>query len=504
MSENDPDTGAAAADPHDGAPKRRPLWLAFLAALVVLLSMIGLYARQSREAEALDAPSSPGGLFREDQARGTSLTSVGRLTGMSQPCTAWLLDAGAPGTTPAYAVTSGRCAGVEDSASVLSGVPVTDARIEFNTFAALTTAERSESVPAAVEEVVWASARGTDLAILRLGSSYSELAGKGVAGISPTAMLDEGGQILIAGVPVKGIAADETHLRGSRCAIGATSDVAEQPWLWSAMGAVDCGGMLEGSAGSPAFNPAGQAIGMMTTTTIGAPAGSDCSTGRPCEVTTGSVSFSPDTSYLVSVDALSACFPEGTFTLGGDCALEDPDSVVAASLGSSSAQAGADLPVRIGADPGDVVGTRAAMLDGGDCWDKAGWQVAAVSLAGTVTVTAPSRQGLALVCVGSASQPTPLFVTIAGTAPDAGAIELDQVPVEGGVQVRPVADPPDYSTFRWVVGPAGTTDCAIAEGYTEFTGEAALIEAADLPAVVCVIAYDEAGTPSAPSAFTVE
>ena len=35
-------------------------------------------------------------------------------------------------------------------------------------------------------------------------------------------------------------------------------------------------------------------------------------------------------------------------------------------------------------------------------------------------------------------------------------------------------------------------------------GEAALIEAADLPATVCVIAYDEAGTPSAPSAFTVE
>ena len=344
MSENVPDSAASgrsaasAKSAHDdGRPPRRPLWLAALAALVTFLAVVGLYARQNHEADAQDSPSSPGGLFREEQGRGTSLTGVGRIIGLAGPCTAWLLDVGADTGQPAYAVTSGRCAGVQDSASVLSTLPMTKASIEFNTFAALTSTQEATGVLAPVEQLVWASARGTDLAVLRLRSTYAELAGQGVSAIAPTAMLAEGGQILIAGVPVEGLPADQVHLRGTRCAIGTTSEVAEQPWLWRSMRAVDCSGILEGSAGSPAFNPEGQAVGMVTTTTIGAPAGTDCTPGRPCEVTAGSVSFSPDTSYLVPVDALTGCFPHGTFALGDKCRLEDPRTVVAASLGSSTA-----------------------------------------------------------------------------------------------------------------------------------------------------------------------
>jgi hypothetical protein len=36
-----------------------------------------------------------------------------------------------------------------------------------------------------------------------------------------------------------------------------------------------------------------------------------------------------------------------------------------------------------------------------------------------------------------------------------------------------------------------------------FTGRPAFLQAADLPATVCVIAYDDAGTPSVPVAFEV-
>lgn len=491
------------ATPDPAKPKKRPIWLASLAALITLLSMIGIYARQNHESADLDSPSSPGGLLPEEQSRGTSLTAVGRVTGLPQPCTAWLIDAGAAVDQPAYAVTAGRCTGLADSSTVLSDQVVRSGHVEFNTFAAMTTAKQVQTVSVPIEEVTWASARGTDLAVLQLGTTYGELAAAGVDPISPVAAPPEGTQILVASVPVEGISDDQRHLRGTRCAIGATTDVAESPWMFRAMQASDCAGMLEGSAGSPAFNTAGEAVGMVTTTTIGAPADAqDCTLGRPCEAGSGGLSVRPDTSYLVGVEGLGSCFVDGTFALGKDCPLEDPDGVVSARLGASQAQARADLPVLVESERAEV-GTTTGMLGTVDCWDDAGWSRTPVE-EGRATVTAPGKQGLALVCVGSAEQPTPLFVTISGTAPDPGEIELEQVAVEGGVQVQPVPDPPEYATFTWTSGPAGTTDCATAEGYTSFTGEPAVLQAADLPATVCVIAYDDAGTPSAPTAFTVK
>jgi len=138
-----------------------------------------------------------------------------------------------------------------------------------------------------------------------------------------------------------------------------------------------------------------------------------------------------------------------------------------------------------------------------DCWGEDGWAPVAVAR-GRAVVTAPGQQGLALMCLGSAAQPTPLVVTVSGTAPDAATIDLRQEPVEGGIQVAPVPDPPKLSRFAWVIEPGGSADCATAEGFTPFAGEPTLIEAADLPATVCVIAYDDAGAASAPTGIRVE
>jgi hypothetical protein len=476
--------------------------MAALAALITGLAVYGVYAREREQTAAIDAPTSPGGLFREEQARGTSLTAVGSIEGLALPCTAWLLDVGAAPDSPALAVTAGRCVGIEDSTTVLADLPTTGS-VSFNTFAALTSADYVAPVVAPVDRILWASMRGTDLAVLRLGASYAELSAQGVDPIAPVDPLAEGGEVLVAGVPVEGVPDDEQNLRGSRCSVGATTDVAEVPWIFQAMQVSGCAGILEGSAGSPAFNPAGEAVGMVTTTTIGAPEATDCAAGRPCEVGEGTVSLRTDTSYVLPVGQLAACFPEGTLTLGDDCDLEDPETVVEATVASTEVEAGSAIEVGIEGTAPRAVSTKQGMLGSVDCWDAEGW-VPAFVVDGALTVTAPSGQGLGLLCVGASSHPTPILLTVSGEAPASGEFELAQVPVEGGVEVRPVPEPPEFSTFTWVSGPAGTIDCATAEGYTEFVGEPALIEAADLPSTVCVIAYDDAGTPSEPVAFEVE
>lgn len=507
MSDGPPPDGAS-ADAADRAPgrPRRPLWLAAVAAGLTFLAIYGIWNRQQDESAAMDTPAAPTGLFQEGQARGTSLTAVGRVTGMAIPCTAWLLDTGGSPQDAAHAVMAGRCTGIDDSATVLSEEPVAGARVEFNTFATLTTAEQVPGVSVPVTEVVWASTRGTDLAVVRLDTTYGELAGRGVAPIRPVAPLAEGGQILVASVPVAGIPADQQKLRGSRCAVGVTTDVAEGPWLFDDVQASGCQGMLEGSAGSPAFNPAGEAVGMVATSTIAAPQGADCTTGRPCAVAGGTVAFRPDTTYLVGVEALGACFEAGALTRDPGCPLEDPAGVVVASVGSTTVRAGAPVTLGVADGSGEPLGTaaieaRVGMLGAVDCRAPEGWAPTPV-VAGEVVVTAPAQQGLAVLCVGSPEQPTPILVTVSGTAPDAGSIELEQVPVEGGVQVAPVPDPPRYSRFAWVIEPGGSTDCATAEGYTAFSGPA-VIQAADLPATVCVIAYDDAGASSVPTAIRV-
>lgn len=301
------------------------MWLAALAAAVTFLSILGLWANQRADQAAADSASSPAGLFLESQAKGTPLVSVGRTSGLARPCTAWLIDTGGTASNSAYAVTAGRCVGIDDADTALAGEPVTGATVEFNAFAPVTTAVQPHLVLAPADEIAWASVQGTDLAVLRLGVTQGELAAQGVAPIPAVATPAQGTEVLVAGVPVEEIPSNERYLRGTRCTVGVTTDVREGPWLLADARASNCSGTLDGSWGSPAFNPAGEAVAMVSTTTIGAAADSpDCEGGRPCEVRAGTVTVvQPDTTYLVAVDALNGCFADGTFTPGGDCRLGD-------------------------------------------------------------------------------------------------------------------------------------------------------------------------------------
>ena len=297
------------------------MWLAALAAAVTFLALFGLWNRENADSQAASQADAPSGLFLASQASGTSLASVARVTGFDEHCTAWLLETGAAAQAQAYAVTSGRCVGALDPATPVVGRAVEGVTAGFRAFAPLTKAAEPTLLPVPVDEVVWASSGSTDLAVLRLGATYAELAAAGVDPIRPVAAPAEGTRILVAGVPIAGIAPEEQFLRGATCTLGSSVDVREGRWSWPGLRASDCGGILGGSAGSPAFSPAGEAVAMVTTTTIGAPPEADCAVGRPCEVRDGQVRVVPDTTYLVAVDALAGCFPDGSFSADEGCAL---------------------------------------------------------------------------------------------------------------------------------------------------------------------------------------
>ena len=446
MSQGDargPQDGEPAAGPADGgaaspAPikgPKRPLWLAALAALVTFLALYGVYSRQSSDAAGPDSPESAAGLFQQAQAAGTSLTAVGRTTGLAEPCTAWLMDVGSAGDQRAYAVTTARCVGQVDPASVVAGQDITDASVEFNAFAPLTTAKQAELVPAPIEAVEWASVRGSDVAVLRLATTYGELAERGVRPIDPVAALKTGSQILVAGVPVQGIAPNQQYLRGSRCQVEGPSDVIEGGWLWHESQASDCEGILGGSWGSPVFNPAGEAVGMVNTTTIGSEQGEGCASGLPCQVSAdGAVSVNEGASYMVPVADLAACFPQGRFALGGQCPLEDPASVVPARAVAAVSTPGSTVEVQLdGGVPERIASAADIEVKHGpvgtvDCRAPQGWQggAGADSVGADPTalgpwsypVVLPPDEGFTLVCIGSAAQPTEIVIKTAGTAPE--------------------------------------------------------------------------------------
>jgi hypothetical protein len=487
-----------------GPPRgRRTIWLTVMSLLLVAIAGYGVVARERLAAGAPDTAATAGDLIRPSQARGTSLAAIGRVEGLAEPCTAWLLDVGDAGGQPAYAVTAGRCVGIDDTATVVSEARVEGASVEFGTYAAVTAASRVDPVRVAVAAVTWASMRGSDLAVLRLGSSYDELAAAGIRPVSAGQPLDPEGQVLVAGVPVEGLPDGQRHLRGTRCAVGSTADVLEAPWLWTGAQSSDCTGILPGSAGSPALDGSGRAVGMVSTSTISSDQLRDCYEGRPCVVDAEGETVEPDATYLVDVAGVPECFPGGVFRLGAECPLEDPAGVVGATPQSSTARPLGEVRIAVAdQSAGAVVGVRVGAVGVVECDEPVGWRPTVVS-GGTIAVTMPVVSGFALVCVGRPAQPTRIVIEADSAAPDSGLVGLDQRAVAGGVEVRPTSESPALTQFLWVAGPTGSIDCETAEGYVEYRDEPALIEVADLPTTVCVVGIDSAGTATAPVAIEV-
>ena len=269
------------------------------------------------------APTAPRPPLSNADGANEALSGIAQLFGPSGTCTAFLVALG-PLDGPATALTNGHCVGILDAMTVIVDQPVADMALRFRLYG--DTPDAVVTVP--VTAVAYGSMRTTDVAVLQLGATRGDV--QGLASYSLGAPPASGGGIEVVGVPAAGIEPSEWLLRGGSCTAGATVRLVEWEWLWDAAITNDCAGLLGGSSGAPLFAGADRAVavGILNTTTIGAPPGGACDLGRPCEITAGGIVEEADRGYAMPVGAWAACWAPSFDIANDGCPAEQPPVVI--------------------------------------------------------------------------------------------------------------------------------------------------------------------------------
>jgi hypothetical protein len=212
----------------------------------------------------------------------------------------------------------------------------------------------------------------------------------------------------------------------------------------------------------------------------------------------------------MTVSRLAACFTGGEFGLGGTCELDPGVGAIADGTPMTANPAAPAFGDRVATKTWrtSVVGTgfttyrtKSGPLGALDCADEAGYG-AAVSLAEAPVVEdpLPAEQGVYGLCV-LAADGTPVqeprfaslsSVQIDTTAPPPGTVSIFQDDSGAWIVI------PDFQSPEWAepwlkIGPPATTDCTDPVDFRIFVTIPPRLEAADLPAVVCVQFFDDAG-----------
>lgn len=428
----------------------------------------------------------------------STLSGVAQISGLGSHCTGFVIDHGVA-AAPAYLLTNGHCVGLFGNQELIAGQRVSGTA-RFGLFVG------PSAVPTeiAIDEVSWASMRGTDLAVLRSNQTLQSLKQQGINAYPLTGLPAPGQQIQIVGVPVQDLPEQDWLLRHVSCQAGRQSRLLEFVWLWDKAQAGDCPGILAGHSGSPVFDRYMRVAGIVNTTTIGAQAGGDCYLGKPCEVTVDGVTARENTSYWLAVDAIKACFnPDGLFDPDvAACRLEQPDSFfVQNSQRVTRPPAGWQASL---AGPA-TISLKAGPLHQTDCRSPAGYQG---SWQNGELYQAPlpaNASGHWLLCAAGFGPDGQLQTTQAGFAtltidntPPQRPMRLNILHFDDSVSYAPLFSPPELSSFRWKSGAPTAIDCADPSGYQIFRRIPRRAELAELPLRVCLIGSDEAGNESAP------
>ncbi|MEZ4595919.1 MAG: serine protease [Chloroflexota bacterium] len=191
-------------------------------------------------------------------------------------------DGETPAQAPAYALTNGHCVDLFDATSVVrDGQPTPGAGgVAFGV-----AADGSPVAEASVASIRWATMKGTDLAVIELDTTLADLEAKGVVAYPIADAVAPGTPVVVVGGPASTDGSDRT-LRLGACTSGPPKDLFEWRWTWFGFPSSDCADIRAGSSGSPVFDPTtGSVVALVNTTTQGSGDVTDCSMGRPCEVT---------------------------------------------------------------------------------------------------------------------------------------------------------------------------------------------------------------------------
>lgn len=516
--------------------------LALLAAGAVLLAACGdLGPTPAPSTTPSPAPSAPGVtpppgedlplpdedasitpvLLHDADGRFDRYGSIGQLT-TTPRCTAVLLDAGGS-DGPAYALTTARCAGLATTTTVVGAAAPAKAQVVFDLFA-----DVAEHHAVAVAGIAWASTRGADLAILTLDTSPGELRTQGLRGWRTASLADLGGAgrgVLAVGIPVASTAKEEQALHLASCNLDADPVLLlEHGRLTPGALRNDCPDVVGGTLGSAVLDAeSGALLGILAATTQGGEARTECWSGRPCEVTDEGETSMADTAYAQAVGGLGGCFgADGAFALGDSCPL-DP--------GPGATLAGAPLDVNPARIPMGIAATKGprttwATRVGGDgiawyrakmgpvastsCGDESGYGDP-VPVGTPVDDPLPTTEQRLVLCVVGGPSATPddswqrvthatSIVAWVDTTPPTDPVTWTITgSAAKGWSVAPVVAAPEAAFFLVKAGPAATTSCAAASGYT-LAGSAPLrVKPSGSPVRACAIPIDAAWNEGAPA-----
>ena len=399
-------------------------------------------------------------------------------TGGSCTVAAVNLSADGSDAAPAYALTSGRCIGLVGANDLLTNVPVDGLDVTLAWFIEPATAR----VTVPVEEIVWASTRHDDLAVLRLGGTVGDLRRQGVdpLHVRHEAFGDDD-PIRVVGAPVAGAL---EYVRAEDCFTGPERDVLEGAIRIDEVRRSDCVNTAPGSQGSAVVDPeTGEIGGLLVTMVLPIPPSSappDCSQWRACETRGGGL-VQDRTAYFVDVAGLWGCVDAAAQwqVVAESCPLGLPGGIVIERglgevVGPNAAEAaGLGWPVSwnvtVSASPGPITGFayyryKSGSAEDTDCSDGGYSDVRSIAAEPVVDREIDTDDGIYQVCVYGGpgededaggwqrrEDASSLRIAVDSTAP----VQLpsaDVLSLADKVVVRPVLDPPEIATIKAKLG----------------------------------------------------
>jgi hypothetical protein len=242
-------------------------------------------------------------------------------------CTAFFLNTGGEDNSPAYAMTNGHCYDVDERLTAKEIIINKPSALIFklNYFVN----SKNSFRPTRVRRVVYATMKGTDLAILELEATFKQLMKEGFTPLTIEDVPPSPGEpIEIIGIPMSQILQGRRFLHRSVCQVGESVNLREDIYTWEKAIRHRCSA-LGGMSGSPVISLKTNSVVGIHNTSIREQALRlpECSEDRPCEVgKDGKIATFPQENYAQKVSNVPSCFDsKGIFNLNLPlCKLEKP------------------------------------------------------------------------------------------------------------------------------------------------------------------------------------
>lgn len=420
----------------------------------------------------------------------------------------------------AVLLTAGHCISALGNNHVHEGLPLDLGSVFFFRYI-----DGPKPIEVRATKVLWSSMRVFDISLVELNATNAELAAQGIRFYPLSGNVSVGDAVQTVGVPVSGLDESQWVLRRSPWVpAGPTTRLLERGWLWSNARRFNAPGMLPGASGSPLFNRFGQIVGVVSTTTIGALAGSECYLGNPCEVRSKWQGSLVNTSYAMNIRPLLPCFPKGVFDRSApNCPLE-PERWAVKMYGDTPAN---ELPEGVqytkrrgrisvrfqGPEGMDGLRWKLGPIGSTNCRIVSGYGPLVKGSNGTypAAIYSDKEQRLLLCAAPVVKGATRVWssgfeiVVVDRTPPTMEAIlQANPIGINGsdGIQVTVVWMPTELFRYDWKKGKSGTLDCAVSTGY--YPAVSYFVDRKDLPLDFCVKVADAGMNYRPPKLFTLK